>query len=1740
MRLSVYVEATAGILILGVALLLPGARAHSPGAPPEVIPGQTVTLLPDGRWLLIGGQGAQGPLATVTIHDPVTGSTTALTPLSQPRSGHSATVLPAGDVLVLGGIGPDGQLVTVLEHYDPASQSSHAMPPGDLTARAFHSATLLTDGRVLVAGGGSPDGQVFGDAQLLDPATSTVELVPTPLTTPRRGAEAKLLSDGRVLIWGGVDARGAALTTGDLFDPAEPGFARLTVPPASPDPSDNPRLEASNPTTGSVEVPTDGLVALRFSKPLRVDPATAGTVTLSGALGPEPVTVVAAEAGRLVFVSPRAALTPGTTYTVTVNGAVDETGLLVPFTSVVFQTAAPPSSGSGVRAQTVPAATGHFHPGDAVTTGVPGETDEWEWHGPLCNGKPCSSWQKLPPLKAPRGVTALSGQMLRLNGEPLAEATLRIGDRSVRTDRTGRFLLTNIAAGDQVLVMDGSTANQPGRSYAIFEYYLDIEARETTVLPFTIWMPLLDTRNATAIPVPTPGPMVATTPLIPGLEIRIPGNVILQTAGGPLRAIPLTRIPVDRPPFPVPPGSTFSFTPQAHGALVQRPDGTPNPTGVRIILPNLDGLPAGTRVGLQSYEPAKGWFVYGQGMVSADGTQIVPDAGVELHRVTCFFPLGSLAGFQFAAAKPGGTRAGEPVDLATGIFTMEKVDLLLPDVIPIVIRREYRQNDAVLRGGEYGVGQSHFYQMMLVGDYTTFGFAELVLANGARIHYRRTSPGTDKAGAVMEHTGTVGAPVTPTGFYASVLRWNAARPGWDITFTDGTIYQFAPVGHLGTPLTGIRDRVGNQLTVSRTGTYGELIARITSPNGRWVDFVNGASGGPVMQIRDNLGRTVAYTYDAQFRLTTVTDAGGGVTRFSYHPQGAQYALIQSITDARNITYLTNVWDLQNRRIVSQTQADGTTFQFAYTVDGQGKVTQTEMTDPRGTVRRLTFNGAGYALTDTRAHGSAIAQTTTYVRNATSNLVTSMTDALGRRADLDYDTSGNVLSFTRLAGTAQAVTTAFTYEPTFNQVTSVIDPLGHTTSLSYDGAGNLTTITNPLSQGTTLTYTASGQPLTITTPAGTTRFGYDRGDVATITDAVGNTTTRFTDDGGRLASLTTALGQRTSFDYDALNQLRKVTDPLGGQTQLTYDRNGNLLGLTDARGGTTSYAYNSMDRVTTRTDPLLRPESYGHDGNGNQTALFDRKGQRTSRAYDALDRLTQVSYHDSSTTAFTWDAGNRLTQIVDSVAGTIVRSYDMLDRLIQEITPQGTVSYTYDAAGRRTSLTVLGQPTLSYTYDTADRLTQITQGVATVTLVYDPAGRRTSLSLPNGVSTEYAWDAASRLTGLTYKNGPNVLGTLIYGYDSGGNRTLLKGTWARTGLPPALTAATYDAANQQVAVEGQALTYDLNGNLTSDGTTTYTWDARDRLVALTGPGLTSSFSYDPLGRRPSKTINGTATSFLHDGLNPVQEQQGGSPVANLLTGLGIDEVLTRTDAGGTQHFLTDALGSTIALTDISGTLPTSYTYEPFGQTTLIGAATTNSFEYTGRENDRTGLYYYRARYYSPALHRFLSEDPVGFTGGVNFYAYARNNPVRWVDPYGLDVTITKWKCCIGFDHVGIAINSDATVGFYPEHPRRLFDRGLVLKDSVRYTPDNFKDSVTIKTTPEQDARIQAYINQRTSNPGNYNLLSGRHCGGFVQGALRAGGISPFGDVAGPGSFFDALKALNDAGVDFRQTSAGPAP
>jgi len=220
----------------------------------------------------------------------------------------------------------------------------------------------------------------------------------------------------------------------------------------------------------------------------------------------------------------------------------------------------------------------------------------------------------------------------------------------------------------------------------------------------------------------------------------------------------------------LPEGTDFFFTPQTHGALVLRPDGTRNRTGVRFILPNTAHAPPAGVVDLRAYFLGRGWLIYGRGTVTGDGQQIVPAPGVEFHEVGCLFTLGGGAPAVFA--KLGGERrAGDPVDLGTGLFVMEKTDLVIPDVIPLVIRRTYRQWDSVAR--PFGVGMSFDYHLWLQGEQLTFSYAELILADGGRVYYDRISPGISATDAVYEHTRTP--------FYKSRLAWNPDRGGFDLT-----------------------------------------------------------------------------------------------------------------------------------------------------------------------------------------------------------------------------------------------------------------------------------------------------------------------------------------------------------------------------------------------------------------------------------------------------------------------------------------------------------------------------------------------------------------------------------------------------------------------------------------------------------------------------------------------------------------------------------------------------------------------------------------------------------------------------------------------------------------------------------------------------------------------------------------------------------------------------------------------
>jgi RHS repeat-associated protein len=667
-----------------------------------------------------------------------------------------------------------------------------------------------------------------------------------------------------------------------------------------------------------------------------------------------------------------------------------------------------------------------------------------------------------------------------------------------------------------------------------------------------------------------------------------------------------------------------------------------------------------------------------------------------------------------------------------------------------------------------------------------------------------------------------------------------------------------------------------------------------------------------------------------------------------------------------------------------------------------------MTDPRGYQTSFNISSNGYLAQTTSAVGQPEQQQTVYTRDSSTNLVTSILDSLSRITAYTYDALANVASITQLSGTPGAVTTSFTYG-VFSQISSVTDPLGHTWTMTLDNHGNATRIVDPSQHEVDFTYNSGGQIATSTDGVGNVfSFSYDpsSGDLVSITDPLGNVSYRFSDPVGRLIWTQDPIGNTTNMTYTPLGDLSRTIDALGNVTTFGYDPDAELHPRDRCIGKSDHLRLRFDGPQTSRTDALNATENYQYDGNGNVSLFTDRRGKITAYSYDGLNRQVFVGYGQNgssyeSTVVNTFDAGDRLTQAVDSITGTIVRTYDLLDQLTDEQTPQGEVSYEYDAAGRRQSMLVAGQTGVSYTFDNANRLTGITQGSNSVAFSYDNANRRTSLTLPNGIVVGYTYYADSHLKDLTWtQSGGTQIGNLHYTYDAAGRVTGKSGTMANTNLPTAIVVPnTFNADNEMTSFNGQAMSYDANGNLTNDGANSYSWDARNHLTGISGTN-SATFAYDPFGRRASKTINSTSTQFLYDGQNPVQELQGGTPSANILTGLRMDEYLNRTDSSGSMSFLTDNLGSTLSLTDSSGNLSTNYTYDPFGNVTAGGSLSTNPYQFTGRENDGTGLDYYRARFYGSSSQRFMSQDPLEFSGGdVDLYSYTGDQPTSRRDPGG---------------------------------------------------------------------------------------------------------------------------------------------
>jgi RHS repeat-associated protein len=1287
------------------------------------------------------------------------------------------------------------------------------------------------------------------------------------------------------------------------------------------------------------------------------------------------------------------------------------------------------------------------------------------------------------------------------------------------SDAAGNFAFTNLGSsclGRQLVGFNGDTSTD-GEKYAGVNLAYTMTAGQVTG-PELVHLPAITKAETIMVQQNASVDQVFSYSTIPGVVVTVYAGTTLTLPDGtkpnpfPMAAV---LVPVDRLPDAPPP---TTGTLRASIVAFQPADTTSNQP-VSVTFPNVVNTPPGVNMELDTLDPIVGELVkYGTGTVSSDATEIVPDPDPAhpghrfgISHFDWHGPMAPAPNNNNPCPSPPCADGGDPVDLSSGLLVVSKTDLAFGSARGrVVIQRNYR----TLSGnpGPFGVGTNHNYGYFLDILNLVRGtgtFVNLGMPDGNQFPFAQQGANTFINSNIPSLLGSV---ITSPSSGTYNLRWK-----------NGTVFRFSSPSAFATVafLNSITDANGNTTVFVRGNSAQPVqITQILDPVGRTLNL-SYDNFNRILSMTDPIGRTVQYTYNSQGTLATVTDPAGGVTKYGYDAQNR----LTSIADPRGIVYMQNSYD-SNGRVVQQTAADGGATKFSYTllnpVVSTSPVLLTTVTDPLGNQTTSHFNPQGLAIDVTDALGKK----TVYERDPGTNLLLSMTDPLNRKTAYTYDSSGNMTSITLMSGTPESATISLTYDPTFSRVVSITDPLGRSVTMTYDTAGNLLSTTDPLGHTSTESYDSLGELIATTDHLGnTTRFTYSSGALVAMTDALSNTTTFSEDAVGRFMSSTTPLGQTSTYGHTPLNQLSQITDANHGTTSFDYDGNGNLLSIKDALGHAQSYVYDNMDRLVTRTDPLLRQESYKFDLAGNVIQYTDRRGLLATYNYDALNRRIFAGFGASgssftSTINYTYDAGNRLVSAQDSLTGSVLRSFDNFDRPVKEVTSLGSIAYQYDAAGQETGMSASGQPPVAYTYDEGGRLTAVAAGATQVGISYDANDRRSSVTLPNGITVASSYDADSRLTKLEYRSGSAIIGDLTYSYNTVGHRTGVVGSLAKIGLPQAMNGAAYDAANELTNWDGTIIKSDPNGNILSDGVNNFLWDDRNQLSSTNG----NAARYDAFGRR---ITNMQGVSFLYDGPNAVEEFVGRAPTATRLMGPVIDEFFSRTDSNGASVPLIDAEGSVLALSDASGNIQTHYSFEPYGNTASSGPPTSNIYQYTGRENDGQGIYYYRARYYDAVFGRFLSEDPLQFgSGTANFYPYANGNPVSFTDPFGQDVTVTFWPGdAHGYGHVGAGVNTDSTSGYYPTSHSTCLVFGCDVPGQVLNDPKDHPgvtpQKVTIPTTPDQDKAMQKVIDARTKDPGKYNLY-GRNCTKFVEDILNAGGLKNVPDTTYPQDLFDNLK------------------
>ena len=781
----------------------------------------------------------------------------------------------------------------------------------------------------------------------------------------------------------------------------------------------------------------------------------------------------------------------------------------------------------------------------------------------------------------------------------------------------------------------------------------------------------------------------------------------------------------------------------------------------------------------------------------------------------------------------------------------------------------------------------------------------------------------------------------------------------------------------------------NPLGYAGTTIYdaaGQALATV-NPLGAFSTSVFDAVGQVVAQI-DPLGNRSTLSYDAAGRRTGALNPLGEQSTVVYDAVGRTIATIDALGNCTTFCY-----DGAGRQVASQNALG----QWNTTVyDALGRTIAT--VNPLGSRDSVVYDAAGRVA----ARQNALGYLASIVYDAAGRTAAQI-DALGNRTTLGYDAAGRQISSTNPLG----LMSTLVYDAA-GRTLATVDPLGSRLSFTYDAAGRQVSQTKPLGNTGTTVYDAAGRTIaTIDGLGHPTTFGYDAGnDLVSLTDTEGQITTFTYDAAGRKIQETyadhvsgTSAGDAdygiVEFTVDAAGRLQRKTDQLGDTCTHEYDLGGRLSHR-DYR-----------TRANSPSGPISDIDTFTYDAVGRMlSAESGRYGNRVDRTYDAAGRLIRESLTaggQTYTVTQTYDAAGQLVGQTYPDGSQVDRTYTVRGQL-QEVKYETDVAATrvYDASGRLIEVTYGNGVMASHTYrqDNLAHGIEIRDGsnglIDLFTFTYDQNQNKTGESR-SGVMAN--WGFSTGASGYDRNDRLIAWNRSDAARDQSWTLTY-EGDWDYFTDAGTTQDRVHGPAHELTAIDATTLTYDAKGNLTTNANgDTYAWDFDNRLRTATVSGDVSTYTYDALGRRTSKEVGAAKTLFVsstrplpsspHAGQVLAEYASGAapsSPTEKHVFGYYIDEPILKVGTGGLVYYHANDLFSIAALTDTDGDPIERYAYTAYGVLTILApdgstvrptSSYANPWTFTGREWDpELALYYYRARFYDPALGRFVTRDPIG--------------------------------------------------------------------------------------------------------------------------------------------------------------------